>query len=326
MDYAINIVLNKFNNFSGIDGESIKELIERYVELYWIMVSLKITKTNEEWVNKLENALPGDEWRTFLKDLRKIYLEVSLSEFIEKIKERELEIQKIRNEAKLKSEENVREVEEQVKEISAIKVEKKAEDVKMTKKCSKCDKFESDNIKLLSDLDKSELGHGGFGVVYKGKLDDGTKIAVKRMEYGVISNKALDEFESEILLLTKVRQRHLVSLFGYSTQGLERILVYEYMPQGELSKHLFHWRNLKLEPLSWKRRLSIALDVARGMEYLHTLAHHSFIHRNLKSSNILLNDDFRAKVSDLGPVKLVPDGRKSIMTRVPGTFGYVAPK
>ncbi|KAF5767970.1 putative protein kinase RLK-Pelle-LRR-IX family [Helianthus annuus] len=146
------------------------------------------------------------------------------------------------------------------------------------------------------------------------------------MEYGVISNKALDEFESEILLLTKVRQRHLVSLFGYSTQGLERILVYEYMPQGELSKHLFHWRNLKLEPLSWKRRLSIALDVARGMEYLHTLAHHSFIHRNLKSSNILLNDDFRAKVSDLGPVKLVPDGRKSIMTRVPGTFGYVAPK
>ncbi|KAJ0702727.1 putative protein kinase RLK-Pelle-LRR-IX family [Helianthus annuus] len=98
------------------------------------------------------------------------------------------------------------------------------------------------------------------------------------------------------------------------------------MPQGELSKHLFHWRNLKLEPLSWKRRLSIALDVARGIEYLHTLAHHSFIHRNLKSSNILLSDDFRAKVSDLGPVKLVPDGRKSIMTRVAGTFGYVAPK
>ncbi|KAJ0467382.1 putative protein kinase RLK-Pelle-LRR-IX family [Helianthus annuus] len=111
-------------------------------------------------------------------------------------------------------------------------------------------------------------------------LDDGTKIAVKRMEYGVICNKALDEFESEILVLTKVRHRHLVLLSGYSTQGLKRILVYEYMPQGELSRHLFHWKNIKLEPLSWRRRLSIALDVARGMEYLHSLAHQSFIHRD----------------------------------------------
>ncbi|XP_022003959.1 WEB family protein At5g16730, chloroplastic-like [Helianthus annuus] len=137
-----------------IDGESIEELIERYVELYWIMVSLKITKTKEEWVNKLENALPGDEWRMYLSDWKTRYLEVSLGEFIDKIKERELELQKIRSEAtdeaKCKSDENVREVEEQVKEISAIKLEKKAEDVKMTEKCSRCDKFESDNVKLLN--------------------------------------------------------------------------------------------------------------------------------------------------------------------------------
>ncbi|KAF5767943.1 putative protein kinase RLK-Pelle-LRR-IX family [Helianthus annuus] len=136
------------------------------------------------------------------------------------------------------------------------------------------------------------------------------------MESGVICNKALDEFESEISVLTKVKHRHLVLLLGYSTQGLKRILVYEYMPQGELSRHLFHWKNFKLEPLSWKRRLSIASDVARGMEYLHSLAHQSFIHRDLKLSNILLSDDFRAKVSDFGPVKLVPDGGKSIMTQV----------
>ncbi|KAF5767959.1 putative protein kinase RLK-Pelle-LRR-IX family [Helianthus annuus] len=146
------------------------------------------------------------------------------------------------------------------------------------------------------------------------------------MESGVICNKALDEFKSEISVLTKVRQRHLVLLLGYSTQGLKRILVYEYMPQGELIRHLFHWKNFKLETLSGKRRLSIALDVARGMEYLHSLAHQSFIHRDLKSSNSLLSDDFRAKVSDFGPVKLVPDGVKSIMTQVAGTFGYVAPK
>ncbi|KAM0037903.1 putative protein kinase RLK-Pelle-LRR-IX family [Helianthus debilis subsp. tardiflorus] len=135
------------------------------------------------------------------------------------------------------------------------------------------------------------------------------------MEPGMICNKALDVFKSEISVLTKVRHIHLVLLLGYSTQGHKRIFVYEYMPQGELSRHLFHWKNFKLEPLSWKRRLSIALDVARGMEYLHSLAHQSFIHWDPKWSNILLSDDFRAKVSDFGPVKLVPDGGKSIMNQ-----------
>ncbi|XP_051131327.1 receptor protein kinase TMK1-like [Andrographis paniculata] len=187
------------------------------------------------------------------------------------------------------------------------------------------------SVQLLRNATKNfapqnELGRGGFGVVYKGELDDGATIAVKRMEAGVISSKALREFQSEIAVLSKVRHRHLVSLLGYSVGGNERILVYEYMPQGALSKHLFQWRTLQLEPLSWKRRLYIALDVARGMEYLHTLAHQSFIHRDLKSSNILLGDDFRAKVSDFGLVKHAPDGEKSVVTRLAGTFGYLAPE
>ncbi|XVF19634.1 hypothetical protein REPUB_Repub11eG0127500 [Reevesia pubescens] len=173
---------------------------------------------------------------------------------------------------------------------------------------------------------ENELGRGGFGTVYKGELEDGTQLAVKRMEAGIISSKALDEFQSEISVLSKVRHRHLVSLLGYSIEGNERLLVYEYMPQGALSKHLFHWKSLKLEPLSWRRRLSIALDVARGMEYLHNLARETFIHRDLKSSNILLDDDFRAKVSDFGLVKLAPDGEKSVATRLAGTFGYLAPE
>ncbi|KAB2013293.1 hypothetical protein ES319_D09G147400v1 [Gossypium barbadense] len=169
------------------------------------------------------------------------------------------------------------------------------------------------SVQVLRNVTKNfaaqkELGRGGFGVVYKGELDDGTQIAVKRMEAGVITNKALDEFQAEIAVLSK------------------RILVYEYMSQGALSKHLFHWKSLKLEPLSWKRRLNIALDVARGMEYLHTLGHQSFIHRDLKSSNILLGDDFRAKVSDFGLVKLAPNGEKSVVTRLAGTFGYLAPE
>ncbi|KOM46944.1 hypothetical protein LR48_Vigan07g064800 [Vigna angularis] len=96
------------------------------------------------------------------------------------------------------------------------------------------------------------------------------------------------------------------------------------MPQGALSMHIFHWKSLQLEPLSWKRRLNIALDVARRMEYLHSLAHQIFIHRDLKSSNILLGYDFRAKVSDFGLVKLAPDGKKSVVTRLAGTFGYLA--
>lgn len=173
---------------------------------------------------------------------------------------------------------------------------------------------------------QNEIGRGGFGVVYKGVLQDSTPLAVKRMEAGMINNKVLDEFHAEIAVLSKVRHRHLVSLLGYSVEGNEKLLVYEYMPQGALSRHLFMWKKLNLDPLSWTQRLSIALDVARGMEYLHSLAHQSFIHRDLKSSNILLGDDFRAKVSDFGLVKLAPDREMSVATRLAGTFGYLAPE
>ncbi|KAI9386993.1 hypothetical protein POPTR_010G103000v4 [Populus trichocarpa] len=170
------------------------------------------------------------------------------------------------------------------------------------------------------------LGRGGFGTVYKGELHDGTKIAVKRMESGVISEKGLAEFMSEIAVLTKVRHRHLVALLGYCLDGNERLLVYEYMPRGTLSSHLFSWKEEGVKPLDWTRRLTIGLDVARGVEYLHGLAHQSFIHRDLKPSNILLGDDMRAKVADFGLVRLAPEGKASIETRLAGTFGYLAPE
>lgn len=170
------------------------------------------------------------------------------------------------------------------------------------------------------------LGQGGFGTVYKGELHDGTKIAVKRMENGIITGKGLTEFKSEIAVLTKVRHRHLVGLLGYCLDGNEKLLVYEYMPQGTLSRHLFNWAEEGLKPLEWTKRLTIALDVARGVEYLHSLAHQSFIHRDLKPSNILLGDDMRAKVADFGLVRLAPEGKGSIETRIAGTFGYLAPE
>ncbi|URE37089.1 receptor protein kinase [Musa troglodytarum] len=154
----------------------------------------------------------------------------------------------------------------------------------------------------LNFASENVLGQGGFGVVYKGELHDGTMIAVKRMESGVLHNKALEEFQAEIAVLSK------------------------YMPQGALNKHLFQWKQLELEPLSWKKRLNIALDVARGIEYLHNFANQCFIHRDLKSSNILLGDDYRAKISDFGLAKLAPDGKNSFATRLAGTFGYLAPE
>ncbi|XP_045828614.1 receptor protein kinase TMK1 [Trifolium pratense] len=173
---------------------------------------------------------------------------------------------------------------------------------------------------------KNILGQGGFGTVYKGELHDGTRIAVKRMECGAIVGKGEAEFKSEIAVLTKVRHRHLVTLLGYCLDGNEKLLVYEYMPQGTLSRHIFNWPEEGLEPLAWNRRLIIALDVARGVEYLHSLAHKSFIHRDLKPSNILLGDDMRAKVADFGLVRLAPEGKASIETRIAGTFGYLAPE
>ncbi|KAH9313642.1 hypothetical protein KI387_022269, partial [Taxus chinensis] len=187
------------------------------------------------------------------------------------------------------------------------------------------------SIQVLRDVtdnfsENNVLGRGGFGVVYKGELHDGTKIAVKRMEGGVVSSKGLNEFQAEIAVLTKVRHRHLVALLGYCVDGNEKLLVYEYMPQGPLSQHLFDWAQTGISPLDWKQRLTIALDVARGVEYLHSLAQKSFIHRDLKPSNILLGDDMRAKVSDFGLVKLAPEGKYSVETKLAGTFGYLAPE
>ncbi|KAI5422639.1 Receptor-like kinase tmk4 [Lathyrus oleraceus] len=112
----------------------------------------------------------------------------------------------------------------------------------------------------------------------------------------------------------------------FCVNGNERLLVYEYMPQGTLTQHLFDWGENVCAPLTWKQRVAIALDVARGVEYLHSLAQQSFIHRDLKPSNILLGDDMRAKVADFGLVKNAPDGKYSVETGLAGTFGYLAPE
>ncbi|CAM0148361.1 unnamed protein product [Urochloa decumbens] len=181
-------------------------------------------------------------------------------------------------------------------------------------------------LKATNSFDEDYiLGRGGFGVVFKGTLN-GKLVAVKRCDSGTMGTKGLQEFMAEIDVLRKVRHRHLVALLGYCTHGNERLLVYEYMSGGTLREHLCDLQQSGYAPLTWTQRMTIALDVARGIEYLHGLAQETFIHRDLKPSNILLDQDLRAKVSDFGLVKLAKDTDRSMMTRVAGTFGYLAPE
>ncbi|KAL9395216.1 hypothetical protein Peur_014501 [Populus x canadensis] len=168
------------------------------------------------------------------------------------------------------------------------------------------------------------IGEGGFGRVYKGRLETGELVAVKQLNQDGLQGD--QEFIVEVLMLSLLHHSNLVTLTGYCTSGDQRLLVYEYMPMGSLEDHLFDLEPGK-EPLSWSTRIKIAVGAARGLEYLHCKADPPVIYRDLKSANILLDNDFQPKLSDFGIAKLGPVGENThVSTRVMGTYGYCAPE
>lgn len=174
---------------------------------------------------------------------------------------------------------------------------------------------------FFSDLNR--LGHGGFGPVYKGLMPNGQEVAVKKLSLN--SRQGLKEFTNEVKLLLRIQHRNLVTLLGCCVEGPEKMLVYEYLPNKSLDYFLFDKEKSQL--LDWKKRYQIVSGIARGLLYLHEEAPERIIHRDIKASNILLDEQLNPKISDFGLARLFPGDDTHLNTfKISGTHGYMAPE
>ncbi|XP_004302840.1 PREDICTED: probable LRR receptor-like serine/threonine-protein kinase At1g67720-like [Fragaria vesca subsp. vesca] len=183
--------------------------------------------------------------------------------------------------------------------------------------------FSHSEIEEATRKFEKKIGSGGFGVVYYGKTKDGKEIAVKVLTSNSFQGKR--EFSNEVTLLSRIHHRNLVQFLGYCQEDGRSMLVYEFMHNGTLKEHLYGPLTHE-QRINWIKRLEIAEDAAKGIEYLHTGCVPAIIHRDLKSSNILIDKNMRAKVSDFGLSKLAVDGASHVSSIVRGTVGYLDPE
>ncbi|XVE53611.1 hypothetical protein DITRI_Ditri03aG0016600 [Diplodiscus trichospermus] len=183
-------------------------------------------------------------------------------------------------------------------------------------------RFTYNDLRTATNNFSVKLGRGGFGSVYRGTLPDGTLLAVKKLE-GIGQGKK--EFRAEVGIIGSIHHLHLVRLKGFCAEGSYRLLAYEYMANGSLDKWIFK-RNREEPLLDWERRFNIAVGTAKGLAYLHEDCDVKIVHCDIKPENVLLDDNFLAKVSDFGLAKLMTREQSHVFTTVRGTRGYLAPE